>query len=157
MTPQELVARLAKPGEQLAVGIVLLSPSMYADVANLAAKWGCTEVDLVEAYLARLPAETAFAKLTPQTVLETIDGIASTAQTTVNVLALGLEVLVARLRAAEREAVWRLLRETMRKRPTRLLLAFPDDAAHLLPVDEAAAWRDMGRVAEVGGTATGDY
>jgi hypothetical protein len=150
MTPHELIRKLEQPGEQLAVGIVLFSPAMYADIDNLAAKWGCTEIDLVEAYLERLPAETAYVDIKPQTVLETLDGIASKAQMTANVLVLGLDLMISRLGRDERQAVWRLLRETMRKRPTRLVLAFPDDAAHLLPVAEVAMWRAIGRVADVG-------
>jgi hypothetical protein len=130
------------------IGLWRMPLDVLGREADLAVALGVEAVDIRIPLSARLAPGTEFMHLSPVKIVETLDTVASQNGQSDCVLICNLDLLLAAISQQERQQVWRELYDGLPHRPRALLLAIPEQAVHLLPVDEMIdSWRRDRRLA----------
>ena len=153
MDPFSLVRMLDTQDVQHRVGLLLVSPADIADPSPLLLKFNLANADIAKQFLLTLPVGARALGITQTKVLTVFDELAHTRHERVTLLLTNLDLMLARLNEDDRAGVWTFLRNNVRKRPTSVLIAFPDHADHLLHPSERDAWEVSGRLAFAPSTA----
>lgn len=143
----ELVSCLREIGLQYRTGVVLLPPQRLGHEPVLAARLNIDAVDLHDWVLARLQPNQRWLDLTLHRLAwDYLRAIAAEPRPGGCVLVANVDLFLAGLRIEQRRECWRYLRGTLRLE-RGLVLALPEGADHLLPLDERRAWEEHGRLA----------
>lgn len=145
---EQLLANLRSGRLRNRVGLWLMPASQINQAADAAARLGIDAEDLRQALLNRLPADTRFAGLSSQKLIDLLDTICQQSGSSDSIVVYNLDLLLAGLEYEGQQDVWRTLWQSFPHRQRALLLVMPNTATHLLPKPlELEGWQRVGRLA----------
>lgn len=145
---EQLLASLRSRRMRNRVGLWLVPAGQIGQAADAAARLGIDAQDLRQALLDRLPADTRFAGLSSQKLIDLLDTICKQPGSSDSVVVYHLDLLLSGLDYESQQDVWRTLWQGFPHRQRALLLVMPNTASHLLPnPSDVDAWRREGRLA----------
>lgn len=150
VTPDALVRLLRGPALRNRTGILLIPPTQWKRVPDIAARLGIGCVDYVETILSGLPSGTTFAGINLAAERQRLDALTDAPGGLDCLLVYNVDLALARLEPPERERFWSIIHEGMPNRSKALILAMPEQADRLLPGEkELEMWKGKGRVASM--------
>ncbi len=146
--PLEVVKQLQSRVLRVRTGIWLIPKSYLGHEADEAVRLGIEAVDLRKDWLDKLLEDTRFIGVTPDKVLERLDEIAESPDSSDCALIYNIDLLLAYMKQSGRKTVWEGLYNGMPHRSCGLLIAMPIMATYLLPsLDDLHHWRQENRLA----------
>jgi hypothetical protein len=145
---EQLLANLRSRRMRNRVGLWLIPTGQIGQAADAAARLGVDAQDLREVLLDRLPADTRFAGLSSEKLIDLLDTMCEQPGSSDSVMVYNLDLLLAGLEYESQQDIWRTLWQGFPHRQRALLLVMPNTASHLLPKPfDLEAWRREGRLA----------
>jgi hypothetical protein len=146
--PVDLVENLRRGNFRTNVGIWRMPLAKIGQEADIAFRLNLEILDIKEYYLSKLPSKTEYARLSVTRLYEILDDIAKSSNSRDCVLIYNFDLLLAGLKKEEdRNQIWLDLYNRFPNRQRALLLAIPETAGHLLPIEDMLEkWQKDGRL-----------
>lgn len=124
---------LRSPALRVRTALWLLPLKMIGQERGEAIRYRLEAIDMRDEWLAHLPADTRFSGLSSSKLCERLDDISQRTGMWDTVLAFQFDLLLARLKLAERAIIWDYVLFQMARRLRGIIIAMPETAKDLLP------------------------
>jgi len=145
--PIELVEHLKRGNSRTNVGIWRMPLNKIGQEADIAFRLSVEAIDVSAYYRSTLAPNTEYARLSVTRLFDVLDAIASNRGSCDCVLIYSFDLLLAGLKEEDRNQIWQDLYNRFPNRERALLIAIPETANHLLPLEDMLEkWKKDGRL-----------